>query len=138
MLHAICNKHGIDPSMLPGYDSPRSTSLSMSVQSVGSLDPSSAMSELPHEAGVYLHAYSMLLWVFIFCLQAGEEADPPEEVPVDMQVRLTHMDHLWAGFEVLTSLHILFTPLYSMHFSERRTLGAVLFTQCNNIRWLSM
>ena len=115
MLRAICNKHGIDPSMLPGYDSPRSTSLSMSVQSVGLLDPSSVMSELPREAGVYLHACSMLLWVFIFCLQAGEEADPLEEVPVDVQVRLSHVDHLWAGFEVLTSFHILFTPLYSMH-----------------------
>ena len=103
------------PLMLPGYDSPRSTLLSMSVQSVGLLDPSSAMLELPREAGVYLHACSMLLWVFIFHLQAGEEVDLPEEVPVDVQVCLTHVDHLWAGFEVLTSFHILFTPLYSMH-----------------------
>ena len=87
----------------------------MSAPSVGSLDPSSAMSELPREAGVYLHVYSMLLWVFTFCLQAGEEADLPEEVPVDVQVHLTHVDHLWAGFEVLTSFHILFTPSYSMH-----------------------
>ena len=115
MFRAICNKHGIDPSMLPGYDSPRLTLPSISVQSVGLLDPSSAMLELPRKAGVYLHAYSMLLWVFIFHLQAGEDVDPPEEVPVDVQVRLTHMDHLWAGFEVLTSFHILFTPLYSMH-----------------------
>ena len=115
MLRAICNKHGINPSTLPGHDSPRSTLPSMSVPSVGSLDPSSAMSELPCEAGVYLHVYSTLLWVFIFHLQAGEEVDLPEEVPVDLQVCLTHMDHLWAGFEVLTSFHILFTPLYSMH-----------------------
>jgi hypothetical protein len=128
MLRAICNKHGIDPSTLPGYDSPRSTSPSMSVPSVGSLDPSSAISELPREAGVYLHAYSMLLWVFIFRLQAGEEADPPEEVPLDMQVRLTHVDHLWAGFEVLTSFHILFTPLYSMHQREKDIRSSFIHT----------
>ena len=61
MLHALCARHGIEPSTLQGYEPPLSASPSAQLPSVGSsvarLDPSDVPSEPHRSTGEYICAY---------------------------------------------------------------------------------
>ena len=64
MLHAICDKEGIIPSTLPGYEQPRSASPSTHSMSSASgpmerLQLSDAGSEPPRKLGMFICAYRM-------------------------------------------------------------------------------
>jgi hypothetical protein len=105
MLHGICDKKGIIPETLPGYDrrrspSPSSHSPTSTRVPLERLQISDVASEPPRMAGTYLYSCFTCCIVRLTHSKLGEAPRPPEDVPVVAQAPPTHVGHPWAEFKV--------------------------------------
>ena len=129
MLHALCARHGIEPSTLPGYDAPQSASpsthaLSSAASPIDALNPSDVTSEPGQHTGRCICVYDRTPLTLIYACRQGKGWARQRTLQRRFQCKLTWVLSRQGAMKTTFRHHVFFHSKNEHCTSERN--GMVL------------